>query len=141
MATAGVLRGKSRESYLSRVADFPLMSIKSQRQLETAQRVVDQLLALPRRDQGTEAYLDALSDLVEAYEDDHHHIPPASDAEMLAHLMESKGISQSQLHNETGVSKSTISEVLAGRRTFSRGMIRRFAAYFDVETSVLAANL
>ena len=63
------------------------------------------------------------------------------DAEMLRHLMESKGVTQSLLSQATGVSKSTISEVLAGKRPFSRRMIRKFAEYFKVDVRVLAANM
>ena len=68
-------------------------------------------------------------------------IAPASDADMLRHLMEAKVITQAQLGRETGIAKSTISEVLAGKRPFSRQMIRRLADYFKVDVSILAANL
>ncbi len=86
-------------------------------------------------------YLDALSDLVAAYEDEHYAIEPASDADMLRHLMEARGITQAQLSRETAIPKSTISEVLAGKRPFSRQMIRKLADYFRVDVSVLAANI
>ena len=86
-------------------------------------------------------YLDALSDLVAAYEDEHHAISPASDAEMLLHLMESKGVNQTQLHHDAGIPKSTISEVLAGKKPFSRQIIRKLADYFHLDVSVLAGNL
>lgn len=36
-------------------------------------------------------YLDALSDLVGTYEDEHHALKPASDVDMLRHLMEARG--------------------------------------------------
>ena len=45
------------------------------------------------------------------------------------------------LHRDTGLPKSTISEVLAGKKPFSRQMIRKLAGYFQVDVSVLAANL
>ena len=57
----------------------------------------------------------ALSDLAAAYEDEHYRIEPASDAEMLRHLMEAKGVTQIQLHRSTKIARSTISEVLAGQ--------------------------
>ena len=82
------LKGAGRDSYLELVLAFPLASIKSDEQLQEAQKVMDQLLALGELDDGEEMYLDALSDLVAAYEDEHHAIAPASDAEMLRHLME-----------------------------------------------------
>jgi HTH-type transcriptional regulator / antitoxin HigA len=108
------LKGKSRDSYLELVLDFPLASIKSDKHFAEAQRVMDRLLARGTRNAGEGTYLDALSDLVAAYEDEHHTIEPASDADMLRHLMEAKGVSQIQLSRETGLPKSTVSEVLAG---------------------------
>ena len=135
------LKGKSRDAYLELVLDFPLASIKSERHLAEAQRVIDRIMAAGRLNEGEETYLDALSDLVAAYEDEHHAIEPASDADMLRHLMEAKGLSQIQLSRETGLPKSTVSEVLAGKRPFSRPMIRKLAAYFKVDVSVLAANI
>jgi HTH-type transcriptional regulator/antitoxin HigA len=102
---------------------------------------MDRLLAKGQLDEGEEMYLDALSDLVAAYEDDHHAIEPASDADMLRHLLEVKGISQAQLSRDTSIPKSTISEVLAGKKRFSRQMMRKLADYFKVDVSVLAANI
>jgi hypothetical protein len=37
---------------------------------------------------------------------------PASDADMLRHLISAKAVSQAEIHQATGISKSTISEVL-----------------------------
>ena len=102
---------------------------------------MDRLLVKSELDDGEEMYLDALSDLVAAYEDEHHAIAPASDADMLRHLMDAKNVTQAQLSRETGVAKSTISEVLGKKKSFSRQMIRRFAEYFRVDVSVLAGNL
>ena len=135
------LKGKSRDSYLALVRDFPLASIKSDEHLQEAGRVMDALLARGELEEGELTYLDALSDLVETYEDQYHAIEPASDADMLRHLMEVRGLSQIQLSRDTGLPKSTISEVLAGKKPFSRQMIRKLADYFQVAVSVLAANL
>jgi HTH-type transcriptional regulator/antitoxin HigA len=135
------LKAKDRDSYLELVRAFPLASIKSDEHLAEAQRVMDRLLARGRLETGEDMYLDALSDLVATYEDDHHAIESASDADMLRHLLEAKGITQARLSAESGLAKSSISEVLAGRKPFSRQMIRRLADYFNVDVSVLAANL
>lgn len=135
------LKGKSQDSYMELVLDFPLASIKSDAHLAEAQRMMDELLARGKLDDGEELYLDALSDLVGAYEDEHYAIAPASDADMLRHLMEAKGVTQMQLSHDTGLPKSSISEVLAGKRNFSRQMIRKLANYFHVDVGVLAANI
>ncbi len=123
------------------VLDFPLASIKSDEHLSEAQRVIDELLARGTLDDGEETYLDALSDLVGSYEDEHHAIEPASDADMLRHLMDAKGVTQIQVSRDTGLSKSTISEVLAGKKPFSRKIIHTLANYFHVDIGVLAANI
>ena len=60
---------------------------------------------------------------------------------MLRHLLHSKGVTQSQVSQEAGIAKSSISEVLAGRKPFSRQMIRKLADYFHVDVSVLTGNL
>ncbi len=135
------LRGKGRDSYLELVTAFPLASIKSQKHLAEAQKVMDRLLAKGKLDQGEEMYLDALSDLVGTYEDKRHPIAPASDADMLRHLLDARGINQAQLCRDTGLPKSSVSEVLAGKKPFSRQMIRKLSDYFRVDVSVLTANI
>ena len=70
--TKFALKGKERDAYLELVHAFPLASIKSDEHLDTAQEVMDQLLAKSELDDGEEMYLDALSDLVATYEDEHH---------------------------------------------------------------------
>jgi HTH-type transcriptional regulator / antitoxin HigA len=135
------LKKEARDSYLELVLTFPLAALKSDEHLEEAQHVVDRLLAKGDLDAGEELYFDALSDLVAAYEDEHCAIAPASDADLLRHLLEAKGVTQAQVHRDTGVAKSTISEILAGKKPFSRQLIRTLAAYFRVDVSVLAANI
>jgi HTH-type transcriptional regulator / antitoxin HigA len=121
------LKGAIQDSYLELVTAFPLASIKSDEHLQEAQKVMDRLLAKGVLDDSEEIYLDALSDLVAAYEDEYYAIEPTSDADMLRHLMETKGVTQAQLCRDTMIPKSTISEVLAGKKRFSRQMIRKFA--------------
>jgi len=135
------LKGKQRDAYLELVLAFPLTSIRSDVHLIAAQKVMDSLLAKRKLNEGESLYLDALSDLVGTYEDEHYAIAPASDADLLRHFLESKGVSQADLHRETSLPKSTISEVLAGKKPFSRQMMRKLASYFKVDVSVLAGNL
>jgi HTH-type transcriptional regulator / antitoxin HigA len=135
------LSGKNQRSYLELVTAFPLASIKSERHLAHAQKVIDRLLAKGLLNAGEETYLEALSDLVASYEDEHHAIAPASDADMLRHLLEAKGVSAAELSRGTGIAKSSVSEILGGKKAFSRQMIRKLADYFQVDASVLAANI
>jgi len=134
------LKGRSRDTYLELVRSFPLASVRSEDHFRAAQAVMDRLLALGELDHGQETYLDALSDLVATYEDVHQRIEPASDADLLRHFMEARGITQAELSREAGIPRSSISEVLSGTKSFTRPMIRKLAAYFNVDGSVLAAN-
>lgn len=134
------LRGKSRDSYMDLIEAFPLASIRSEDRLKVALEVLDQLLPRVGADEGVDMYLEALSDLVAVYEEERHPIPPASDADLLRHLLEAKGATQAELCRATGIAKSTVSEVFGGKRTFSRPMIRKLAHYFQVAPSILAVN-
>jgi HTH-type transcriptional regulator / antitoxin HigA len=135
------LKVKHRDSYLDLVCAFPLASIKSDEHLDEATRVMDRLLSKVKLDDGEVLYLDALSDLVATYEDEHFHIEPASDADMLRHFMDARDVTQAELSRATAIPRSSISEVLAGKKMFSRQMIRKLAEYFNVDASVLAGNI
>ena len=135
------LNKRRQDTYLKLVQKLPLVSIKFEAQLDAAQAMIDRLTDKQKLEGGEQAYLDALCDLVVVYEDQHHQIPAASDADLLRHLMEAKGLTQAQLHNDTGLAKSGISEVLAGKKPFSKAMIGALAAYFQVPTSVFVANI
>ena len=130
MATKFRLQEKDRDSHLKLVLAFPLASFKSDDRLAEAQAVMDRLFTQGELDQAEEMYLDALSDLAATYEDAHHTIKPASDADMLRHLLDAKGVTQAQLSKETGLATSSLSEVLAGKKPFSRQMIRKLADFF-----------
>ncbi len=130
------------DSYLKLVMEFPLASIKNGAQLARAQAIVDALLKR-QLDDGEDEYLDALSDLIWVYEDQQFPLPDAPNCAILAHLMEAKDVSQTQLANDTKIAKSTISEVLSGKRTLSLIQIKLLAAYFHVGPGVFmgAASL
>lgn len=102
-------------SYIKLVTTFPLVPIVDDRHLEEAARVIDGLL---RRelDEWEEAYLDVLSDLVFAYEEQHHSIPRADPGAVLRHLLEANALTQSQLARDTGIAVSTVSAILSGAR-------------------------
>ena len=134
------LKAKDRDSYLELVQLFPLVSIGSDEHLEASSSVVDQLLAKGSLDHGEEMYLDALGDLIGTYEDRHYAIEPGSDADMLRHLLEAKGVTQAEVCLATGLPKSSLSEVLSGKKPFSRQMIRGLADYFQIDASILTAN-
>ncbi len=114
------------------LVDFlPLTSIKNDEHLAYASNVVDELISMDR-DAGQDEYLDALTDLIEAYEDANVEIEGSTPQEMLAHLIAARGLTQTALANHSGVSKSTISEILSGKDRLSKRIAFKLANFFSV---------
>jgi HTH-type transcriptional regulator/antitoxin HigA len=119
------------DSYFALIQRFPLTHIRDDDHLDEAQVVVDRLLE-KALDEGEQAYLDVLTDLVEAYEDEHVVIPDASEADVLRELMRVNGLSQPALAKKVGIAQSTISAVLTGSRSLTKAQVVELARFFGV---------
>ncbi len=122
--------------YHELIGRFPLRPIRSDAELDLAIETVNSLVDLEALDQDESDYLDVLSDLVHKYESQHHPIPPVSDADMLRHLIEARETTQASVAAETGISESTVSEVLAGKRKLNRRHIEALSRHFHVSPAV-----
>ena len=118
-------------TYFELVKRFPLTHIRDDEHLIVAQEMIDQLLQ-ERLDLGAQEYLDALTDLVETYENRHIIIPDASEADVLRELMESNKLSQTKLAKLVGISQSTISAVLKGSRSLTKEQVVKLAQFFHI---------
>jgi HTH-type transcriptional regulator / antitoxin HigA len=123
-------------SYAEIVKVYPPRIIRDRRRLDDAYQVIDLLMAIRKPSADQLDFLELLSMLVEQLESTEHPIPHTSLASLLAHLIESKGESQTALAGATGIQKSLISEVLSGRRSLSIENIKRLAKHFSVEPGV-----
>jgi HTH-type transcriptional regulator / antitoxin HigA len=129
------------EVYLRLVRGLPLLPIESDAELDRAIAVINSLLDKPTLSPGEQGYLDVLSDIVEKYESAEHPMEPVSDADMLQHLIEAKGVSQGDVSRATKIGHSVIADVFAGKRELSRSQIAKLAKYFDVEPTVFNFEL
>ena len=59
-----------------------------------------------------------------------------SDARMVRHLMEAKGVNQTEVAQATGIANSTISAVLKGVRQLTREHVGQLAIFFHVDPGV-----
>jgi len=130
--------GDTQERYLELVRQFSLRPIRSDKELDEAVRMIDALLNRHDLTPEEDDYLEVLGDLVERYETEVHPMTPVSDAEMLRHLLEAKGVGRTELCAVTGIAESTISGVLKGRRSLNRDHIGKLARYFKVSPNVFA---
>jgi HTH-type transcriptional regulator / antitoxin HigA len=79
--------------------------------------------------------LEVLSALIERFEEDHYPIPDAPPHEVLRMLMEGRGLRQKDLLPIFG-SAGTISEVVNGKRSVSKALAKKLAAFFHVPVDV-----
>jgi len=131
-------RGQDRDREL--VREFPLRPLRSDADLDAAVAVVDGLIDRDELSPAEQDYLEVLSDLVEAYETKNIPIDPVGDADLLRFLIEDRGETQAQAAAGAGISVSTISEILSGKRKLNRKQIEKLARYFHVEPGVFLAN-
>ena len=124
---------QKKDGYLELVLQVPLRPVRSDEDLDRAIAMVDSLIDRDTLVLEEQDYLDVLSDLIEDYEAGEYPAAPVTDAVMLRHLLEAKGVTQAEVSRETGIAESTISEVLAGKRTLSRNHIGTLSRFFCVE--------
>ena len=122
--------------YIELVESFPPRPIRSVRELERTQKVVDVLIDKGENSKDERDYLTVLGTLIEAFEEKHVQIPDVTDKDMLTYLIETKSMTQRAVAEGTGIPESSISDLLAGRREFNRGHIERLASYFKVSPAV-----
>ncbi len=130
--------GRSKDRYFALVRQFPLRPIRSDAELDRAIQMIDSLIDKAALDPDEDDYLDVLSDLVHRYESEEHPMPPVPDKDMLAHLIEAKQVTQTQVASGTGIAESTISEVLSGKRGLNRHHIGLLTRYFNISPAVFA---
>lgn len=119
-------------NYQVLLLDFTPRPIRSIRQYKRTMRHVAQLMNKPALSPAESELLDLLALLVEQYESTADPVPRSSPHKILAHLIESKQVSQADVAKATGIPGSTISAILAGRRQISKANVGRLSAYFRV---------
>lgn len=129
---------KVSDSYIELVEFFPLRPITAKKQHEAALQIAEHLInALNKKkaDQGVEVYLQTLTDLISDYETKMFAAPEVSGREMLAYLMDLKGLNQTDVAKELG-GQPNVSKVLKGERELNLRQIRELAAKFKVQPAL-----
>lgn len=125
---------KETQAHWANIA--PILSIRNEREYDRAVNRMDQLLDEIGDDERHPLYglLDALGTMIHAYEEIHHPMPKIPAGEMLRHLMEERGLKQSDLP-EIG-SQGVVSEIINGKRELNRRQIGTLAKRFGISPAV-----
>ncbi|MCC6744819.1 MAG: helix-turn-helix domain-containing protein [Acidobacteria bacterium] len=99
------------------------------------ERVRQLIVAGDGRSEAEDKLLDLLVALVEKYEAERFEIPRAEPCEVLALLIENRGLRPADLAEVLG-SRGHVSDILSGRRRISADKARAMGEYFGVDPGV-----
>jgi antitoxin component HigA of HigAB toxin-antitoxin module len=125
---------KVADTYMELVREFPLRRLRSAAEYSKAKKLV---LRLSTQDanRGAADYLDVLVDLIADYEKRAkllNESATVSVAELVRHRIEERRMSVSALARLVGVPQSNLSEMLSGKRDWSKAAIRGLSAQFNI---------
>jgi len=134
------LYGNTQHTYLALIRRFPLRPLRSETDLDEATTILDALVVQDTLTAAEADYLAVLSDLVAQYEAMTHAIPLPSDADLLQHLLDARGVTPPEAAQATGIGAATLAAVLAGTHHLTREQIDTLARYFQVASSMFACR-
>lgn len=114
----------------------PLRPISRKSQYDAAVEHLNRLLDAGGADQANPlaGLVEALGELIHAYEKRQAPMPDAQPREVLRYLLQEHGLKQTDLADVA--SQGTISDILSGRRAVSKALAKRFAERFHVSAAV-----
>lgn len=120
-------------AYATLLQEFVPRPISSQQAYQRTLKQIDGLIRKAKRSRAEDDLLELLATLVEQYEiRQGYRVPELSPRDRLAGLIEAHGLTQTELSRRCQVPRTTINEILAGRRSISKANALRLANYFGV---------
>lgn len=122
------------DRYFSLVRAFPLRRIRSGAEHRKA-TLIYLRLSQEKPDAGTRQYRDVLADLIADYEKRSGQTIDAtgvSAAELVRHRLEERGMSLSELARQVDLPQSNLSQMLSGRREWSKSAIVALSKFFNI---------
>ena len=135
MKTKTLISIPKRWTELNRM--HPLRPIKDEISYDNAQEIIDALVTIPSRNKDQEDYLEALTTLFEAYENEYHSINTShlGPIETLKFLLEENNMNASDLGRLLG-SRTMGAPILRGDRNLTKNHIEKICVYFKVNPSL-----
>ncbi|MCR4414292.1 MAG: helix-turn-helix domain-containing protein [Thermoguttaceae bacterium] len=130
----------SMTTYQELLLDYTPRPVRNDREYRRTMRSIEALMKKPRLSRAESELLELLATLAEQYESIEYPTPKASQADLLAHLIDARGITQAELARQAGIPRSVITNVLKGRRKISQANIAKLAQFFHVSAAEFIDN-
>lgn len=128
-------------TYEALLQEFVPRPITSARSYQRTLKQIDGLIRKARRSRAEEDLLELLATLVEQYEIRQGYLNPVlSPRDRLAGLIEARQLTQTQLSRGSRVPRTTVNEILRGKRGISKANAVRFATFFGMRTEEFIAE-
>lgn len=114
---------------------FPLKPIKSEDDLDKAEKIAESLIDKGNLTEDEKDYLDVLCLIVEQYESIHYPIPTVSPIDVINHLMKTNKLKQRDMI-DVFKTESIVSDVLNGKRELTVEHIQKLSNKFKVNPAV-----
>lgn len=125
----------NKEVYGALLAEVQPKLITTEEENEKALLVVEKLMHSQNRTIEENQLLALLVVLIERFEDEHYQLNSSTPHSMLSHLIEARGIKQSDLIGVIG-SKGVVSEVVNGKRAISKAQSKALGKFFGVSPAL-----
>jgi HTH-type transcriptional regulator/antitoxin HigA len=124
-----------KTTYSQLLVEYQPKVITTEAEYDQALETVEKLMADQQRTPEQTAILQLLVTLIEEFETKHYPIEPSSPHAMLEHLMDARGIKQSDLVGVIG-SKGVVSEVVNRKRAISKAQAKTLGEFFNVSPAL-----
>jgi HTH-type transcriptional regulator/antitoxin HigA len=124
-----------KTTYSKLLVEYQPKVITTEAEYDQALETVEKLMADQQRTPEQTAILQLLVTVIEEFETKHYPIEPSSPHAMLEHLMDARGIKQSDLVGIIG-SKGVVSEVVNRKRAISKAQAKALGELFNVSSAL-----
>ncbi|MBI3466959.1 MAG: helix-turn-helix domain-containing protein [Planctomycetes bacterium] len=118
--------------YQSLLLDFTPRPITSEREYRRVLRYIERHME-PHPPKSTAMLLDLLATLVADYEERNCPLPELSPGDLLAFLIEQRGITRAELARQVGIPRQRITNAINGARPLSKGNAIKLAEFFKLQ--------
>jgi HTH-type transcriptional regulator/antitoxin HigA len=117
--------------YQSLLLDFTPRPITSQREYQRVLRYLERHME-PHPSRSKAMLLDLLATLVANYEERNCPMPELPPGDLLAYLIEQRGITRAELARQVGIPRQRLTNAINGTRPLSKGNAIKLAEFFKL---------